>query len=803
MLNDCRQAIRAFLRMPGFSATAILTLALGIGANTAIFSVVYGVLLKPLPFPDPGGLIYLHDTDPGAPVASVSWQKFVALRDGTAAMSSMAAMTPGTLTLTRHGEPQRLQVLRVSGDFFTVLGVAPLAGRTLNAADDVPNGRPVMVLSYGLWQGLFGGSRDILDHDLITDGVSRTVIGIMPPDFAPPARGEAWVPLALQTDGAAATHFLRLIGRMRTGVTLTQAAGDLAAVSARFNLAHGEQSRTVRVYRLQDFLTQGSSKMLFVLQGAVLMVLLVACANVANMLLARSVARRRELAIRAALGASPYRILRQLLCESVMLAAGGGLAGVLLAAWLVRLVLALTPAGFAGSERVAIDRHVLLFTAGVAVATGLLFGLAPARRGFRLDTNDGLRDGAARGATGRAWRGSSRVLIVAEISLAIMLVAGAGVMVKSLQRLQTEDPGFRPGGLLIFQIDLPQTRYDDAAARRAIAQIADGVRGVPGVTAAGAVNFMPLVQFGYSGDFRIQGEPVSVPADRRPITEFRMITPGYFSAMGIPLLAGSGFGEQDTAGGRPVAIINDAMARRFFPGRSPIGARIHLGLDEDDAYRDIVGVVGSVRSNTLAGAPVPESYVPHAQAPPSESGFAPASSMTFAVRAETDPAALLPAIRARLAAIDRDLPLVRPRTMTEVVTASAGGARLSSTLASLFALLAALLAAVGVYSLVAYSVAQRTREIGIRVALGAGPASVLRLALGESMGWAVCGVGLGLIGHLALGGTLRSLLFEVSPMDPVVLGATCAGLLAVTAAASFIPVQRVMRVDPTLALRAD
>jgi putative ABC transport system permease protein len=801
MFHDLRHAWRSFLRAPAFTATAVLTLALGIGANTAIFSVVYAVLLKPLPFPDPGALVYMHDTDPVTPVASVSWEKFVALRDGGAALSSMAAMASGSLTLTRRGEPQRLQVLRVSGDFFSVLGVAPLAGRVITRSDDASNRHPVIVLGYGLWQSAFGGSPAILGQDIVTDGVPRTVIGIMPQDFAAPGRGDAWVALALPADGTN-LNFLRMIGRMRPGVTTTQVTSDLGAVSARFNLVHGKLSRTVRVYRLQDFLTQNNSKILLVLQGAVLLVLLVACANVANMLLARSVSRRRELAIRTAIGAGPWRILRQLLTESVLLAAGGGLAGVLLAGWLVRMVLALAPAGFIGIQQVAIDRQVLLFTAGVAVATGLLFGLAPARRGFRLDANDGLRDAAARGAS-VGWRGSSRGLVVAEIGLAIVLVAGAGLMVKSLQRLQAEDAGFRPDGLLTFQIDLPTARYDEAAARRAIGRIADAVRGVPGVTAAGAVNFMPLIQFGYSGDFRIEGQPVSGPVDRGPITEFRMITPGYFRAMRIPLLAGSEFSEQDTAGSRLVAIINDTMARKFFPGRNPVGTRIHLGIDEDDVFRDIVGVVGSVRSNTLAGSPVVESYIPHAQTPPTGTGLTPASSMTFAARTDLDPAAVLPAIRARLAAIDADLPLVRPRMMTEVVAASAGAARLSSTLASTFALLAALLAGVGVYSLVAYSIAQRTREIGIRIALGARPASVLRLMLAEGLWMAGGGVALGLVGTVALAGTLRSLLFEVSPVDPVVLAVTCAALLVLTIGASFVPARRVMRVDPAVALRAE
>jgi len=589
-------------------------------------------------------------------------------------------------------------------------------------------------------------------------------------------------------------NFLRLVGRLKPDVPRDQAADDLRTLTAVFNRQHA-LTRDVLVWSLHDFLTANQRQVLIVQQGAVLLVLLVACANVANMLLARSVARRRELAIRAAIGASPSRILRQLLTESVILSAAGAGLGVLLAGWLLRLFLAIAPPGFSGLQTIAIDRHVLVFTVVVAMVTGIVFGLAPARRGFRVDANDGLRDAAGRATTSFRGRGASRFLVIAEVALAIVLVVGAGLMVKSLLALRGQHAGFTAEGLLTFQLALPEARYDDGAVRRTMKQIADELRSVPGVTAAGAVNYLPLVQFGFSGPFSIAGQAPLASGDRAPAVEYRVVLPGYFQAMRIPILRGADFTERQGETDRPVVIINDAMARRYWADANPIGARVHLNMDEDSVVREVVGVAGDVRSATLDRVPVPEVFVPHAQVP--------VGSMGFTVRTAGDPAALLPAVRQRVAAIDPDVPLARPQTMTALVDASTGAARLSSVLTSMFAIVAAMLATVGIYGLVAYSVAQRTREIGIRVALGANPAAVLRLIVGEGLVLALCGLALGLAGTWALTGTLRTMLFEVSPADPVVLGATCLAVIGVTCGASLVPARRVMRVDPTIALRAE
>jgi putative ABC transport system permease protein len=793
VLTDVRYALRALVRSPAFAATASLTLAIGIGANTAIFTVVYALLLKPLPFHDPHRLIYVHDTFPAVPSASVSLAKFLALRDGNRTVSALAATAPGGLTVTGIGDPQVLAVARVTGDFFDVLGVAPLAGRALARSDDVPNGAAVIVLTHPAWQRFFGGARDIVGRTIVADGQPRTIVGVMPPDVVYPARIDAWVPLAMVPDPSQG-NFLRLIGRLKPGVAIEQATDDLRSVTEVYNRTNGLR-RDVRVWRLQEYLSLSTRQRVLVLQGAVLLVLLIACANVANLLLARSVPRQRELAIRLAIGASPRRLLRQLLTESVILAGCGGALGVLLGGWLLRLFVALAPAGFSGVQTIAIDRHVLAFTAAVAGLTGVVFGVAPARRAFRVDANDGLRDAAGRGTSPAGARGASRLLVVAEVALAMVLVVGAGLLMKSLLRLQAQDAGFTAEGLLTFQINLPAHRYDDDASRRAVVRIVDDVRAVAGVSAAGAINFLPLQQFGFNGPFTIEGRPPLGTEDRRPVVEYRMVTPGYFEAMRIPIRRGRAFDDGLNERDRPVVIINETMARQFWANADPIGARVQLGADPPAIVREVVGVAGDVRSQALNQPPVPEAFIPYAQSP--------GPSISIAVRTKGDPRSLLPAVRERVAAIDRSLAVVRPQTMVNVVDGSTGPMRLSSTLTSVFAALAALLAAIGIYSLVSYSVATRTREIGIRVALGAHPSSVVGLVLGEGMMLAVVGLAIGVAGAWSLAGTLRSMLFDVSPVDPVVLAATMAAVLALTAIASFVPAWRVTRVDPTVALRSE
>lgn len=793
-IQDLRYGFRTFVRQPAFALTAVLALALGIGANTAVFSVVYAVLLKPLPFPQPEQLIFLHDFSPAVPQGSVSWAKFLALRDNNRSMTALAAMAPNNVTITGRGEPQQLFAFNVSGDFFTMFGVAPEQGRLLTREDDVPEGGKVIVLSYGLWQRRFGGDPKVIGQPVTVDGQAFTVISVMPASFNYPAGAEAWKPLALPA-GFTGNNFLRVLGRIKPGVSLAQATEDLRAVTAVFNRANALQ-RDIRTYSLHDYLTSRNRQMLLVLQGIVGFVLLIACANVANLLLARSVSRGRELSIRAAIGAGRRRLVRQLLTESVLLAVIGGIVGVLLASWLLRLFLALAPANFGGVQTIRIDLQVLMTTLTIAVATGILFGLAPARHGFRVDPNDSLRDAGARGATNAGTKGASRLLVVVEIGMAMVLVVGAGLMVKSLLKLQAEDTGFNPNGILTFQLNLPQGVYPkDDDTLRTYGRIIEEVSGVPGVRAAGAVNMLPLVNYGFNTSFNIVGRPAFAAGDRSSIVELRCATPGYFTAMGMTLQRGRNIGETDTPTSKQVVVINATMSNRFWPKGNPIGERLSFGPGAANEV-EIVGVVSDIRDFTLSTAPVIELYYPLAQAP--------SRSMGIVIHSELgEPASLLPAIRQRIATIDGNLPIVKPQTMAAVVEAAAGGTRLSSTLTAVFALLAGLLASVGIYSLIVYSVAERTRELGIRIALGADRSAIVRLIVGEGLVMAGTGLAIGTAGAWMLTGTMKTMLYEVSPLDPAVFAMTALAVLAVTIIASYVPARRALRVDPMVALRAD
>ncbi len=791
LIQDLRYGLRTFIRQPGFALTAVLALALGIGANTAVFSVVYAVLLKPLPYPDPAALVYIHDTYPAVTFASVSAAKYVALRERNRTLESLGAQTPGSVTLTGRGEPEQVPATRITADLFRAFRIEPALGRWFSADEDMPNASPVIVLSHSLWQRRFGGDPKVIGQSITANGVATTVVGVMPPDFYTSA--QAWVPLGFGNAPAPGGNFLRLTGRMKPGVSVDQVQQDLSNVSAAFNRENGLQ-RDVKVWPLHEIIVTDNKRTLLVLQGAVVFVLLVACANVANLLLARSVGRERELAIRAAIGAGRGRLVRQLLTESLLLSILGGAVGVILASWLLRLFVAMAPAGFPRVSSIAIDTGILTFTLVVAMATGLIFGVAPARRGFRTDPNDSLRDTGARGATS-GNRGASRLLVVAEIAVALMLVIGAGLMVKSLLKLQSERTGFRADGLLTFELNLPAARYQPPAMAAFYQRALGEIRAIPGVQSAGAINYLPLANFGFNGNFAIEGQP-PFPRDAAPVVEYRAVTPGYFGTMGIPVVRGQDFTDQDNAAGRPVVIINQTMAERYWPNGNPIGSRVQLTFDSSAVWREVVGVVGDVRSWRVNTRPVPESYVPHTQAP--------TAGMGLVVRLDgMNPAQVLPALRQRIAAIDSALPLVRVRPMTDIVAASTGETRLSSVLTSVFALVAALLASLGIYSLIAYSVAQRSREIGIRVALGADRSSVVRMVVGEGLTLAAIGLVVGVAGAFLLTRTLRTLLYEVSPTDPSVLAMTCAGLLGVAALASVVPAIRALRVDPAIALRAE
>ena len=793
LVQDLRYGLRTFLRQPGFTLTAVIALALGIGANTAVFSVVYAVLLRPLPYPDPHALVFVRDTYPAVPDASVSFAKFTALKQQTRTLAALGAVTPAGLTLTGGGEPEQVRGSRISASLLHVIGVAPLHGRWFTDAEDLPGGPRAVILSHQLWTRRFGADPKVLDTTVSVNGVSRTIVGIMPEGQTYPAPSEAWIPLELPPNTPVGGNFLSLVGRMRDGVTVEQVHQDLIAISGEFNRQNGLQ-RDVSVRSLYEAQVSTNRRMLMILQGAVALVLLVACANVANLLLARSVSRQRELAIRSALGAGGGRIFRQVLTESLMLSMLGATAGVLLAGWLMRLFLSMSPA-LPRVQTISIDGGILLFTLAVATCTGVLFGLAPARQGFHADPNRSLRDSGTRGATGGS-KGASRTLVAAEVALALVLVIGAGLLVKSLVRLQGESVGYETERIFTFNISLPAAKYPQAAPAEFYRRALEEMRTIPGVQSAAAINYVPTTNFGFNGGFQVTGQP-PFEAGKAPVTEFRFVTPGYFATMDIPVIRGREFTEQNSATDHPVVIINQAMATRYFQNMDPIGATIQLVVDPPTVVREVIGVVADVRSRSLDRPAVPEVFLPHAQAP--------LNAMGIVVRlAGKMPAeAVAPAVRQRIAALDPDLPLVRPQMLKAAVDATAGNTRMISVLTSGFAVLAALLAGVGIYSLIAYSVAERTREIGIRAALGADRWAVVRLILAEGVALAAVGVAIGLVGAFFLTQTLQTLLYEVTPTDPAVLVTTCLGVFLVALLASVVPALRALRVDPMIALRAE
>jgi putative ABC transport system permease protein len=790
--QDIRYGGRSFLRQPGFTLTAILALALGIGANTAVFSVVYAVLLRPLPYPNPDALVYIIDTYPAVPSASISFAKLKALESRTRTLSALGGMAPAGLTLTGGGEPEQVSATRVSASLMRTIGVQPMLGRWFTDEEDLPSGPPAIILSHQLWQRRFGGDPGVLNTQIDVSGVSRTIVGIMPEGRGYPALTSAWVPLAIAPGTSPGGNFLRLIGRVRAGVSVEQVQQDLAAISDEFNKQNGVQ-RDVLVTPLYESQVSGNRRMLLVLQGTVAFVLLVACANVANLLLARSVARRRELAIRSAIGAARSRIFRQVLTESLMLSVAGGALGVLLASWLMRLFLSLSP-NLPRLQTIGIDGGILSFTLVVAMLTGVLFGLAPARQGFRADPNDSLRDSGTRSATGTS-KGASRTLVTMEVALAVVLVIGAGLLVKSLLRMHGERPGYRTEDIFTFNISLP-AKYDQAAAGVFFHRLIDELRAVPGVQAAAAINYVPTINFGFNGPFTVIGQP-PFELGKAPVTEYRIVTPGYFATMGVAVRRGREFSEADSGAGRPVVIINETMATKYFANTDPIGATMQFAGDSASVSREVIGVVGDVRDASLDRAPVAEVFGPYSQNPLNAMGLV----VRIAEHARLE--AIAPSVRQRLAELDPDLPMIRPQMLSSAVDATIGNSRMVSLLTSVFAFVAALLASIGIYSLIAYSVAQRTREIGIRVALGANRVAVVRMIVAEGLTLAGGGVAVGLAGAYFLTRTLQTLLYEVTPADPAVLAGTCGGVFVVALLASVVPAIRALRVDAMTALRAE
>jgi len=814
--QDIRHAIRGFLQRPGFSALTVLTLALSIGAATAIFSVMQGVLLLPLPYERPDQVLMVHSRWEGNSRGPLSLPEYWDLREQSRSFSRLAAYSNGSLTLTGSGLPERLRAGYLTVDALPLLGVAPARGRRFAAEEDLPGRPAVVILSDGLWRRRFGADPDVIGRALTLDDQPTTVIGVMPSGFQLPTHYavpgmELWT--LLQLDPAVdrserGGHWLETIGRLRPGVDAVSADGEVAAlVSAMRERYPNEYQDEFAgfVASADEELVGDIRPVILVLMGAVGLLVLIACANVAGLLLARAEGRQREIALRAALGARAGRLVRQLLTESVVLALAGGLLGLLLAMWMVRGLVAVSPPTVPRLEAIGIDGWVAAFTAALTLGTGLLFGLAPALHAARPDLFGALMEGGRSGTAGGGRQRFRRGLVVSQIALALVLVIGAGLLIQSFARLRAVDPGFVPEHLLTARLELSPVRYETNARIRGFYQeLIRRLEAIPGVRSAATVKALPLTQLEL-GDWSFLREGrYSLPP--RPsewtMAYWQVVSPGYFGAMRIPLVQGRGIEEADRIGAPGVAVVNRTLARQVWPDGDAVGQRILLGGGATDSvWRTIVGVVGDVRHRGLDAEPRPEIYLPHAQFP-AGTGTA-LRTLRLVLRGEADPVQLTAGVRAAVAGLDPDLPLAEVQTMEEALGAWAAERRLTTVLVGGFAALALLLGAVGVYGVMAHVVVQRTREIGIRIALGAVPREILRLVLAQGAVLAGLGIAAGVAGAYLVTRLLEGLLFQVRPTDPLTFAVTTFLLALVATIASAVPALRATRVDPIEALRAE
>jgi len=805
--EDLKYGLRVLARRPGFTLVAALTLALGIGATTAIFSVVNAVLLRPLPFADPDRLVVaLHDgANPVSPADFADW------RDQSQVLSDLTAVEIWGPYLAGPDRREQMGAVRATAGLFDMLGTAPLLGRTFQAGEDRPGAAPVVVLSHGLWQRRFGGDTGIVGQRLALDGVSYEVIGVMPPEFQFPLfwamKAEMWGPLALaDRTGARASRSLRVFGRLKPGVTLGQAQAEMGAIARRLAEAYPRTNAGlgVTVLPLHQKVVGGVRPLLLVLLGAVGCVLLISCVNVANLLLVRASGRNREMAVRQALGASRLRLARQMLTESLLLSGLGGAAGLALAFWATQALTANLPAEtLPRQQAIGLDGRALAFTTLMALLTGLVFGLAPALQAGRADLNSGLKEGGRDAAGGGRARRVRSLLVVAEVALALVLLIGAGLMIRSFAQLQRVDPGFDPSNLLTMTVSVTGSQHAEGPRRAAFfGELLDRVRALPGAESASAINHLPLGGDVWGTRFTIEGRPAPAPGEV-PGATFRVTRPDYFRVMRIPLRAGRDFTEQDDERAPGVAIVNETLARLHWPGEDALGRRIKLGSPEADGrWLTVVGVAKDVKQAEWAAAPRAELYQPYLQAAEYLRRPAPhVSYLTLVVRAAGDPMRLAPAVEREVRALDKDAPVAEVATMESVIARKMWQPRLSMFLLGSFAALAVALAAVGIYGVMSYAVAQRTHELGLRMALGAEPRRVLRLVLAQGLKLALAGVGLGLLSAYALTRVMGSLLYGVSATDPVTFAGVAVLLALVALLACYVPALRATRVDPLVALR--
>ncbi len=805
LLHDLRYAFRLLLKTPSFTVIAILTLALGIGANTAIFSVVNAVLLRPLAFRDPSRLVLTLEKNPAfTAVSSISYLNYLDWRDQSHSFESLEATRGATLTLTGAAEPERLNARMATAGLFPLLGVDAMVGRTFLPDEDRAGGAPVVLLSYGLWQRRFGGSRDVIGKAINLDSQPYTVVGVLPAGFQILQPADVFVPLMpwakTLPDDRNWHPGIVPIGRLKPGVSMEQARTEIMGIAKRLEQQYPLYNTGVsgEVVGLQDQLVQNVRPALLLLLGAVGFVLLIACVNVANLLLARATSRGREVAIRTSMGASRGRVVRQLLTESVLISLAGGALGLLLGWAALGPLLKISAGTVPQIFTVGLDRWVLTFTLVVSVLTGLVFGIVPALRTAKMDLRETLNEGSRGSTAGPGQHRLRRMLVATEIALATLLLVGSGLFLRSFSHLQDVTPGFRTDHLFVADVPLSQNAYAKPEQRyEFFDRLVERARTLPGVSSAGAASFLPVSGGGSIIHFNIQGKPPKSPHDF-VAAGYRAVTPDYLETLKVPLLQGRLFSAADKDKAPPVVVINATMARNFFHGENPLGKRMQLGAtpEQDVPWMEIVGVVGDVLPG-LGVDPQSEMYLPYRQA----DALLPVFQLSVVLRTAGEPQAQGSAFRSALADIDPNQPLVKVRTMEENMSATVAQPRFRTWLIGIFAGLALTLAAVGIYGVMSYSVTQRTNEIGIRVTLGAQSSDIFREVIGDGLRSVLIGVGVGLAAGLILTRLLQSFLYGISASDPLTFSAVAIVLVVVALAASFFPARRATRVDPIVALR--
>ena len=809
--QDIRYALRVLAKQPGFTLIVVLTLALGIGANTAIFSVVNAVILEPLPFPESKQLVEVKGVDirAGEIQRPLSYLDFVDYRAQNRSLESVAAYDKNTFTLTGNGEPLHIEAGVVSADFFHVLRASPMLGRPFGADDEKPGTR-VAILSHQLWQSRFGANPAIVGSSITLDTKAYAVVGVMGSDFQFPLSAK---PLDLYTTVAVqmvasnpsdepitaqrGAHYISAVGRLKPGVTAQQADADARALGAALEKQYPDTNGhlSLLVEPEIDSMVGDVRPVLLMVLGAVGFLLLIACSNAANLLLARAAGRQREMAIRASMGAGRARVLRQLLTESVLLALAGGLLGLFLAVWGTTLLAGLPSLQIPRLAQAGIDLRVLAFTLGVSVLTGVLFGMAPAWHASHFNLFLSLKEGGRAASESKRASRARNGLVVAQVSLAVILLVGASLLIESMVHLTRQSAGFDPNGVMVFNLDLPDARYGKPEQSIAFFRdLLERVRAIPGVQTASGVLPLPLANDVIRTSFEIEGQPMA--KSELPRVHIRIIAQDYIKTMRIPLIAGRDLTPRDNRNATPVILINEALARRYFPNENPIGKHIRPSISDqgpEEKMREIVGVVGDVHHRNLWQPTDPEAYTPYDQLA--------LGAMNIVVRAQGEPMNLVPAIREQVRALDTELPIYKARDMSDYVSDSVAQRKFTSVLVSVFAGAGLLLATVGLFGLISYSVAQRRAEIGIRVAVGAERRDIIRMVLGSGVALALAGIIIGLAGTLALSSVLKSQLFGVTATDPLTFIGVAFGLIAVATAACYIPAWRAANADPLVALR--